>query len=84
MSRLFADGSPIQVRLSDKHQPAYFTWQGHAYQIGQVTNHWRINIAWWGQHQHRDYYKLTMTNGWLVEIFCDRLTSEWYLQRVYD
>jgi hypothetical protein len=84
MTRLWPDGTLIQVVQSSPELPGRFTWQGQIHPIEAISKRWRVQMEWWREGIHRDYFKLTTTTGLLVVIFHDLHTGHWYLQRLYD
>lgn len=59
-------------------------WSGDHHPIRTVAEAWSEDSGWWVRRQWRDYYRLLTRTGLLVEIFQDRNTEQWYLQRLYD
>lgn len=51
--------------------------------IEEIGGRWRIADEGWRRPIHRDYFRVE-TRSLLCEIFRDRLTKEWYLERSYD
>jgi hypothetical protein len=84
MTHLWPDGTPILVERDAAALPQAFVWQGRTHQVRQLTNQWRIDQDWWQERVWRDYFKLITQTGLLVIIYCDLLTGQWYLQRLYD
>jgi hypothetical protein len=68
VSRLYDPEPPITVEVDDQGRPAAVTWQRRE-PVREVVNRWRVPIS-------RMY--------WLLEIFEDLRTGDWYLQRVID
>jgi hypothetical protein len=83
MTRLFASGAPIEVWL-ESAQPVRFRWQGQAHHVMSIVNCWRVDAGWWRLRVNRDYFKVYTDTGLLVELYQDRLTDSWFLQRIYD
>ena len=86
MSRLFLPALSIEVVAVRRTAPNSFTWERRLHPIERIEEYWLADIGWWRPDDHisRDYYLLTTKTGLLVEIFRSRLTSGWYLQRLYD
>ncbi len=82
MSRLFWE--PIEVKLLNDDKPKQFVWRGRVHTVKRVANCWRVDFGWWRLRIWRDYYKLQTETGLLVVICCDLMTSEWYLQVIFD
>lgn len=84
MTRLWPEGSPIEVAGSNVEIPGQFTWQGQQHPVADIAKRWRVHVDWWREPTHRDYYKLTTTTGLLVIIYHDLIHDTWFLQRLYD
>jgi hypothetical protein len=65
-------------------RPASFRWEQHPHAVTQVSRHWRVHLDWWTPAElWRDYWELATDGGLLCVLYCDLLTEEWYLERVY-
>jgi hypothetical protein len=84
MTRLWSYGKSISVIGNALNEPRRFAWREQFHQVEEITDSWRVDIDWWQERVWRDYFKLRTDTGLLVEIYCDRLTGKWYLQRLYD
>ena len=97
MTRLWAPAEPITVLTTPPSSagdpgaepqaeglPAAFNWQGQTHAVDHITREWRVDIDWWRERTWRTCYKLSTDTGLLVIIFQDLLTTQWYLQRLYD
>lgn len=84
MTRLFANGEPVEVTLGPDGRPAAFVWRGAWHQVDFVANQWRVQATWWSTEASREYYKLATIDRLLVTIFRDLNTGAWLLSRLYD
>ena len=84
MTRLWPEGTPIQVWSSSTNEPIQFHWQGRAHPVANIHKQWRVYLDWWRKQLWRDYFKLTTQTGLLVIIYRDKQSNQWYLQRLYD
>ena len=84
MSQFFAVGECIQVELDAMERPSAFYWNVQRHSVESIADHWRIDEDWWQQRLWRDYYKITTNSGYLLLIYHDLVSGNWYLQRVYD
>lgn len=84
MTRLWPQGTAIQVTAGADQRPLRFVWQGRVHEVEGITREWRVHVDWWRAAAWRAYYKLTTTSGLLVIIYRDLGSGEWYLQRVFD
>ena len=65
-------------------RPASFRWEQRPHAVAQVSRHWRVHLDWWtGVELWRDYWEVTTDSGLLCVLYCDLLTEEWFLERVY-
>lgn len=85
MTRLWPDGSPIQVMADENARPLRFVWRGRTHEVETITREWRVRTEWWrGGEAWRAYFRLTTTSGMLVVIYHDLSTGGWLLQRLFD
>lgn len=84
MTRIWLPGLPITVQSDPHLTPHQFAWQAQTHQVWRIAKRWRVDQEWWEARIWREYFKLTTRSGLLVVIYCDLLTREWYLQRLYD
>ena len=83
MTRLFAD--PIPVRIERYEGEVVAVRLGRArLAVAEVVRHWRVDAEWWNKGPARDYLTLRTVDGLLLELFGDRRTGEWHLQRMFD
>jgi hypothetical protein len=83
MSRLFT-ATRIAVTETESASPQAFHWHGNAYTVVTVLNQWRIDREWWRERIARDYFLVMTTSGLLAVLFQDRVTHDWFIQRLYD
>jgi hypothetical protein len=75
----------IKVVLGDQGQPLKVSWQGKAHEVEALTNRYRVDAAWWSDDAiRRDYFCLTTKTGWYMVVYCDLITGDWMLERLYD
>lgn len=84
MTRLFPLFHPIHVTTDGDNLPLSFEWQRKRHDIHSIANLWRVEKEWWHAPIARDYFLVATSSGLLVEIFHDRISHEWYIQRLYD
>jgi hypothetical protein len=84
MTRLWANGEPVEVRCATSGIPFAFVWQGRTHPVQGIAKRWRVDLDWWQLHVWREYFKLYTRTGLLVILYRDLLTGQWYLQRLYD
>ena len=83
MSRLLAQ--PIAVRL------VWCEGEIEALRIGamrlavaEIVRRWRVDAEWWANGPARDYLTLRTVDGQLMDVYGDRRTGNWFLQRLMD
>jgi hypothetical protein len=84
MTRLWAEGDPIQVVSWADGLPQAFTWRGQRHMVTGIALRWRVRVGWWAEEAWREYVKLTTTDGLLCTLYCDLHTSKWFVARLYD
>lgn len=83
MSRLLAQ--PIAVRL------VWCEGDIEALRIGamrlavaEIVRRWRVDGEWWSSGPDRDYMTLRTVDGQLMDVYGDRRSGQWFLQRLMD
>lgn len=89
MTRLWADGLPIEIqRASREGEPARLRLQGKVLVIDRIWQHIEVQTDWWADEggTDREVYSLTTLDPpLLMTIYCDRLRAgQWFLERIYD
>lgn len=86
MTRLWPTGDPVQVVRAGDGAPARFFWHGGWHTVDMVANRWRVRSTWWlpAADAHREYFKLTTTDGLLCTLYRDLRDDAWYCMRIYD
>ena len=86
MSRLWPEGEEIEVVLDAEGWPEGFAWLGRRHPIERLLARWQVQTDWWSEEGevHREYLKITTTDGLLCEIFFDLIHERWCLARLYD
>jgi hypothetical protein len=83
VTKLWVEGRWIEVRTGPGGLPRSLAWAGRWETIEEVGGRWRVADEWWRRPIHRDYFRV-QTRSLLCDIYRDRLTKEWYLERIYD
>lgn len=84
MSYLFLSSSAVTVHLGATQLPEYVVWHEVRHHITHIAKQWRIDDAWWKKRIFRDYYKVTTDTGFLMLLYRNVETGDWYIQRAYD
>ena len=82
--RLFAE--PPAVRL-EWHEGELRSLKvgDRRWTVVEVVRGWRVEVEWWDRGGvARDHLTLRTADGTLMEVFEDRRSGRWYLQRVLD
>lgn len=83
------------MRLFTEPYPARLEWgegelrslrvADRRWTVVEVIRRWRVEGEWWNGGGHaRDYLTLRTADGMVCEVFGDRRTGAWYLQRLLD
>ncbi len=84
MTRLWAEGEPVEVTLDAEGAPRAFLWRGQWRPVAQIANCWRVQASWWADDAWREYTKLVTSDGMLATLYRDLRSGAWYCARVYD
>lgn len=83
MTRLFSE--PIPIRLSWCEGEVEALRVGAArLPIVEVVRRWRVDLEWWRDGASRDYLTVRTADGSLLDLFGDRRSGEWFIQRLAD
>jgi hypothetical protein len=84
MSRLWADGDPIEVQVGADGLPRSFYWRGAWRPVSTIANRWRVRAGWWSNEAWREYFKLATADGLLCLVYHDLHAGAWFCARLYD
>ena len=84
MSRLWADGDPIEVQVGSDGLPRAFYWRGAWRPVSAIANRWRVRASWWSEEAWREYFKLATADGLLCMVYHDLHGGGWFCARLYD
>jgi hypothetical protein len=73
-----------QVSTNDEGEPVSFVRRTRRERVIGVHKRWRVNEDWWRQEIAREYFTIETSNGLLGDVFCDLISHNWYLARIYD
>ncbi len=81
--RLFAE--PLPARLEwDEGELSSVRVAGRRFTVAEVVRRWRVEAEWWQEGPARDYLTLRTADGLLCDVYGDRRTGQWFLQRIFD
>ncbi|HVR88149.1 MAG TPA: hypothetical protein VHG53_01220 [Candidatus Limnocylindria bacterium] len=83
MSRLFADPLPAHMEWHEG-EPGALRVGHRRLVVVEVVRRWRVDGEWWADGLAREYLTLRTADGLLCDVFGDRRTGAWFLQRVMD
>ncbi len=68
-----------------RRQPAAFIWRGQRFTVTRLVELWVIETGWWSDETHvsRSYCRVEAA-GRLFDLFYDRLTSGWSIERALN
>ncbi len=52
--------------------------------VVEVVRRWRVDGEWWAAGPAREYLTLRTADGLICDVYGDRRTGLWFLQRVMD
>jgi len=81
--RLFAE--PLPARLVwDEGELVALVVAGHRHTVVEELRKWRVEADWWKDGVARDYLMLRTADGLVCDVYGDRRSGAWWLQRVFD
>ena len=85
MSRLFSEPIPAALAWSEGELVA-IELVGMRLPVVEVVRRWRTNGEWWDRKaaHARDYLTARTADGMLCDLYLDRASGRWALQRMYD
>jgi hypothetical protein len=57
---------------------------GHRHTVVEQMRSWRVEADWWKDGVSRDYLTLRTADGLVCDVYGDRRSGAWWLQRVID
>jgi hypothetical protein len=84
VTELLAPARPVRVRLDQDGMPTHLESAAGWQPVTRVLNRWRIDCDWWRSPVSREYWRLLVDDDLALECYCNRATSEWFVERVYD
>src|SRR5438309_1409722 len=83
-----------RMRLFNEPLPAKLVWDegelvtlivaGHRHTVVEQMRKWRVEADWWKDGVVRDYLTLRTADGLVCDVYGDRGSGAWWLQRVMD
>lgn len=52
--------------------------------VAEIVRRWRVDGEWWSSGPDRDYLTLRTVDGQLMDVYGDRRSGQWFLQRLMD
>src|SRR5438552_187812 len=87
-------GGGDRMRLFSEPLPARLVWDegelialvvaGHRHTVVEELRKWRVEADWWKDGVARDYLTLRTADGLVCDVYGDRRSGAWWLQRVFD
>jgi len=84
VSRLLDPPTPIDVDVDEGIPRRVRMGPARQLEVTAVLARWRVEADWWRQPLSREYWKLGLGDGRVVEAFEDRTAGSWRLTRIYD
>lgn len=83
MTRLFAE--PLLARMEwSEGEPGLLRVGAKRLVVVEVVRRWRVDGEWWADGIAREYLTLRTADGLVCDVYGDRRTGLWFLQRVMD
>jgi hypothetical protein len=85
MTRLFADPHPVRLEWQEGELRSLRV-ADRRWTVVEVVRRWRTDIEWWKKEGGvaRDHLTLRTADGTMCEVYGDRRTGDWFLQRLFD
>jgi hypothetical protein len=86
MTRLYPEGTPIQVQAAPDGAPLRVLLLEEWRDVRHMANRWRQTSAWWNRdaYVNRELFKIGTADGILATIYHDLETGVWCIHRIYD
>jgi hypothetical protein len=84
MTELIAPPHQVRVRTDSDGLPTHLESAAGWQAVSRVLNRWRIDCDWWRAPVSREYWRVLLADELAIECYCDRLTGQWFVERVYD
>jgi hypothetical protein len=81
--RLFAEPLPAKL-VWDEGELVALVVAGHRHTVVEQMRRWRVEADWWKEGVSRDYVTLRTADGLVCDVYGDRRSGAWWLQRVID
>lgn len=83
LSRLLADPLPVRLVWREGELEALRIGAMRLV-VAEVVRRWRVDAEWWSSGPDRDYLTLRTVDGQLMDVYGDRRSGQWFLQRLMD
>ena len=74
----------VQVSCNNQGLPLSLQKGQQTAQVEQVLDCWRDTGCWWEGESEKLFYRLSLDNQAIVEIYWDLEAHTWVLYKVYD
>lgn len=64
--------------------PVIIRCGSHVLQVEKVLERWRDTGCWWEGESEKAFFRVLCQDGGIREIYCDLLSRQWFLYRIYD
>lgn len=81
--RLFAEPLPVRLVWCEGELTGLRVGNTRLLVV-EVVRRWRVETEWWQDGPARDYLTLRTADGLLLDLFGDRRSGEWFIQRLAD
>jgi isoleucyl-tRNA synthetase len=74
----------VQVSCNNQGLPLRLQKGQQTAQVEQVLDCWRDTGCWWEGESEKLFYRLSLDNQAIVEIYWDHRSQVWMLYKIYD
>lgn len=84
MTQLLDPPLPVEVELDEAGEPRHVRGQPLAGPALPLVR-WIVEIDWWtSEPVSREYWRVVLRDELMCELYRDRESGAWYVERVYD
>lgn len=74
----------LLVSCNHRGEPRLIRNGSQSLAVEQILEQWRDTGCWWEGESEKAFYRLVCRDGSVREIFCDLVSGQWYVYKIYD
>ncbi len=74
----------IKVHCDQNGQPLQLSKEQQWIGVTKILEYWHDTGCWWSGEKEKSFYRLSLQDGGICEIFKDLSGSQWFLYKIYD